>query len=353
MATDPRWKLFVVLLVAPLVAFVPMSRGVAATPPTATEYALPEGSDPWGVAIDSSGNVWVAAPGCDPGTSCSSTTPSGMIEEFNPASSTWTSHTLPAGYGQALFLAFDTAGNLWFTSPFANVIGTLNPVTKAFQKWTVPTANSRPWDLTVDRHGRIWFTEFSTNKIARFDPKNGKFREIATPSPDSHPYGIAAGAHNDIWFTENNDTVGLVAETSSGVSLKGYKTREEPAPGLTPHLIAVDPDGNVWWTEGFATSLGELKTDRARPGTNLGVSEYSYSSGGHTSGIAIDHHGLVWFDDSLLNKYGSFPISGTGSFSVYPTPSGSGHPHDGLAVDSQDRIWIAEEFGNKLMKVTQ
>jgi streptogramin lyase len=99
--------------------------------------------------------------------------------------------------------------------------------------------------------------------------------------------------------------------------------------------------------------IGELQVKLAQPGTNNGVTEYAYSlpcqsCSAHTSGISVDSNGLVWFDDSLQNIFGSFPDSGTGSFSEYNTPTLSSHPHDGLRVDSQNRIWFDEEFANKL-----
>ena len=64
--------------------------------------------------------------------------------------------------------------------------------------------------------------------------------------------------------------------------------------------------------------------------------------------VVVDHKGIVWFDDSLQNIFGSFPDTGTGSFTEYATPTQNGHPHDGLRVDSQNRIWFDEEFQNKL-----
>ena len=74
----------------------------------AQDWYTQSGIDPWGTTFDSNGNVWVAVPGCDPGPNCPTGTPPGKIEEFNPATSSWmATYQLPAGYGQALFLAFD------------------------------------------------------------------------------------------------------------------------------------------------------------------------------------------------------------------------------------------------------
>ena len=35
-----------------------------------TDYHIPSGLDPWGTTFDSSGNVWVAVPGCNPNPDC-------------------------------------------------------------------------------------------------------------------------------------------------------------------------------------------------------------------------------------------------------------------------------------------
>jgi len=113
--------------------------------------------------------------------------------------------------------------------------------------------------------------------------------------------------------------------------------------------------GNVWWSEGWVSSIATLQIAAAQPGTNKGVTEYHYtptcSCGSHTSGISADKQGLIWLDDSLQNTFGSFPIGG-GSFSFYDSPT-AGHPHDGLNVDSQNRIWFDEEFANKLAEAIQ
>src|SRR5437588_6750563 len=282
---------------------------------TVTDFYIPSGQEPWGTAIDGSGNVWVAIPGCDPAPTCNSSTPPGKIAEYNTANSNWiTTYQLPPGFAQPLFLAFDAQGNLWFPMPMANSIGMLNLHTSTFQQWPVPTASSGPWDIAIDHNGMIWFTEHYGNKIGRFNPSNHTFIEIATPASNSQPYGITVDKSNNIWFTENSSAVALIGEYTSGGQLQEYKIRTGSTSNLTPHLITVDPNGNIWWSEGWATAIGELVVSKASPGTTNGVTEYAYqttcsSCGAHTSGISVDGSGQIWFDDSLQSLFGSFPDS--------------------------------------------
>ena len=326
---------------------------------TVTDFWLNRGQEPWGVTFDSQGNVWVAVPGCDPSPTCGGTTPPGKIEVYNPAASSWiNTYQLPAGFGQPLFLAFDASGNVWFAMPMSNSIGMLNPQTNTFQQFAVPTAASGPWDIAIDHYGNIWFTEHYTNQIGEFNPSTQQMSEFTTPSANSQPYGIVVDASNNIWFTENNSAVAQIGEYTAGGQMNEYKIRNNPPGGLTPHMITVDPNGNVWWTEGWVGMIGELNVSQAVPGTTNGVTEYAYPAncttcgGTHASGITFDSNGLIWFDDSIQGIFGSFPDTGTGSFSMYAAPTPQ-HPHDGINVDSQNRIWFTEEFANKLAEAIQ
>jgi streptogramin lyase len=335
----------------------PKQANAAAATPTATDFSTNAGSDPWGTAFDGSGRVWVAMPGCDPSPSCSSGTPPGKLDVYNSQTSSWlASYTLPPGFGQPLFIAFDKQGRAWFPMPMTNSLGMYNPSNSTFSQWVVPTAGAGPWDVAIDSKGVVWFTEHYGNQIGSFDPSTQTFKEIATPASNSLPYGITVDSSDNVWFTENNDAVGLIAEYTTGGVLNEYKIRSSPTSGLTPHLITIDKNGNIWWSEGWVTSIARLILTQAAPGTNSGVTEYGYQQicsgcGSHTSGITADGNGYVWFTDSLQGIYGYFNISGVGSPTVTSTPSG-GHPHDGIHADANNVIWFTEEFANKLGQIT-
>ena len=351
-----HFLVFLVLIVCVTLALGAAHQSFAmhATAISATDFPVASGSDPWGTTFDSNGNVWLAVPGCDPPPTCNASTPPGKIEEYNPTTSTWVTLQLPPHYGQALFLAFDKQGRLWFPAPYSSALEMYNTTSHTFSKWTVPTANSLPWDVAIDHQGNVWFTEHNSYKIGRFNPSTHTFKQVRTPSTISQPYGITVDANNNIWFTENNSAVARIGEYTAGGKLLEYKIRNTANSELTPHLITVDHNGNIWWSEGFVGALGELIVAQAAPGTNKGVTEHFYPNctncGVHTSGIGVDSNGNIWFDDSLKSIFGSFPASGSGSFSIYNTPTSNSHPHDGLNVDGQNRIWFDEEFANKLAR---
>ncbi|HLI90887.1 MAG TPA: hypothetical protein VKV37_19515 [Ktedonobacteraceae bacterium] len=358
-----RSKVFVTLIAlvavvaAAALAFAATGNAVSfasssASASSSTDFSTP-GVDPWGTAFDSHGNVWVALPGCDPSPTCASGTPPGKIGEFNPTSNTWTKvYALPSGFGQPLFLAFDKSGNLWFPMPMSNSLGELVVSSGAFFQWKLPTASSGPWAIAIAGNGTIWITEHYTNKIAAFNPSTKKFvKQVSTPAGNSQPYGITVDHSGNVWFTENNSAVAKIAEYTTGGQLKEYKIRSGSTSNLTPHLITVDGSGNIWWSEGWSQAIGKLVVSKAKPGTNSGVTEYKYSgpssNGSHTSGIAVDHSGNIWFTDSLESVFGSFNGS---AFTLYNTPTANSHPHDGLNVSASNVVWFDEEFANKLAR---
>ncbi|MBA2392792.1 MAG: hypothetical protein H0V70_08600 [Ktedonobacteraceae bacterium] len=333
------------------------SKAASALAMNATDYYVPAGSNPWGTALDSSGRIWVAIPGCDLAPSCSSNTPPGKIALFNPASHSWAlTVSLPSGYGQPIFVAVDHSGKVWFTMPVTNTIAVYNPGANTIQSWAVPTSGAGPWDLAIDSKGIIWFTEHYTNKIGSFNPATNTFQEISTPATNSNPYGITIDASDNVWFTENTASVALIGEYTNG-GLNEYKIRNSGTStnGLTPHMISIAPNGDVWWSEGWVSSIAVLRIASAQPGTNNGVTEYHYTPscgncGSHTSGISVGKQGYVWLDDSLQNTYGAFPIDASSGFTFFNSPSG--HPHDGLNVDSLNNVWFNEQYANKIAVAT-
>ena len=330
------------------------------------------GADPWGVAFDGGGNVWVAEPQCDVNVTavpvCGSTIQSGFLEYgmsgFN-SGSTPTVLPEPSGFSSPFFLKFDTSGDMWFTEPVTNAIGEYT-ASGQWHQWTVPTSGASPFDLTIDQFGHIWFTELSVNKIGEFFPSTSTFMEFPTPTHGSQPYGITGPdpTTHSIWFTENSSTVHQIgqltpnADGSLANGIQEYHTNSSSSNGVTPHLITYDNAGNIWWSEGYDGQIGKLVISQARNGTSSGVTEYtvpspgcSGSCGSHISGIGVDSRGIVWFDDSLSSRYGSFNPNGQ-QFSLYVIDGSvmnNTHPHDGLAVDTgTDAIWFTEEFGNRL-----
>lgn len=334
------------------------------------------GYEPWGLAYDHTGHLWVADPECDPNISshpvCPSLQRGNLIvysgAGFHNGTPPARVYAEPAAYSSPFFVTADHADNIWFTEPVTNALGELDHQGN-WHQWSVPTPDASPFDLVSDAYGHIWFTEPGISAIGEFIPARGQFLSFPTPAAHGDPYGIAGPdpSTGSLWFTENNPQVHrigrLLPAPGGGISAGIQEYPASATNNDTPHLIAVDHRGNVWWSEGWAGRLGRLIIGQASNGTGAGIYEYrvpppacpaASNCAVHISGIAVAPDGRVWFDDSLSSRLGSY-IPG-GSFALYTlegSVSSGSHPHDGLIVDSGGNLWLSEEFGNRLVKVIE
>jgi virginiamycin B lyase len=151
-----------------------------------TQYPLPqEIQAPNGIAIDSSGKLWIMD------------TASSYFFDFDPLTRQFTKHTTSppqvSTYGNASGLIktpisrpywnhFDDKGRLWFNEQVANSLGVYDPASQSLVEYLVPSKNpnwsdcgtiqdcgvAQVLDFTVE-HNKVWFTEWVENNIGVLD----------------------------------------------------------------------------------------------------------------------------------------------------------------------------------------
>lgn len=308
----------------------------------------PTSSIPWSLVLDPShGYVWVAEPGCDPLPACPTAFPS-AIGQYAYSDGTFIQDFMePKGYTGPLFIVLDPAGHLWFTQPNSDAIGEFDPINDVWQQWSVKK-NAHPYDLIIDTRGNLWFTEWGGNQIGFFDTHTHTLVETVIPTAHTNPYGITLDVKGTVWFAENS----AVRQIASFTATANGKIQivEHTVTALSPHLITTDNAGNVWFTEGFSGFISEYNpvtgADR-RFLVYLGAClNPATCTGTHISGIRVDNNGNVWFSDSLSQRVG-YLVPSTGQI-VTRSLKPNSHPHDGLVLDNNQRIWFTEEYGLQL-----
>jgi Planctomycete extracellular len=109
-----------------------------------------------------------------------------------------------------------------------------------------------------------------------------------------------------------------------------------PTPSSFPAGITAGPDGNLWFTEGFANKIGRITTSGA-------VTEFPTSSG--PSGITAGPDGNLWFTEPEANKIGRITTSGAVTEFPIPTPA-SGLVR--ITAGPDGNLWFTEEDANKI-----
>lgn len=162
--------------------------------------------------------------------------------------------------------AEDREGGLWFTE------GDNNAVSRLARDGTVsshplPTPAAEPSSVAVDRKGNVWFAEMDGRRIGRLGP-DGRITEY--PVPMGQPFQVAVDGDGEAWFTvlgeHDHDADGHVhAAPPSGIGRVDGNGRLHfyPAPAGWPSAIAFDSADQPWVTlllpdQGERNSEGRL-----------------------------------------------------------------------------------------------
>ncbi|WP_295677072.1 NHL repeat-containing protein [uncultured Mucilaginibacter sp.] len=313
--------------------------------------SLPSFNNPSGVAIDASGNIYVADYGNNlirkiaPGGIVTTLAGSGNAGYIDGAG-TLASFTQPTG------LAVDASGNLFVADAGDNLIREISPAgvvtTIAGSDTTgsvngIGTASSffDPLGVSVDVHGNIYIADAGNNLI-RLIGQGGQVSTFAGTlntgistnlSPFNNPSGVAVDGNGNV-FVANYLNSTIMKITPSGVvstyagvdTVKG--SNNGPAPSATfyyPNSVAVDAAGNVYVSDGVNNLIRKITPDgtvSTLAGSGLAGSADSTgtkASFNYPAGLAVDAAGNVYVADSNNNLIRKITPAG-----VVSTVAGSG-----------------------------
>jgi hypothetical protein len=296
------------------------------------------GSTQTAIAVDGSGNVWIA---------------NDFTSSVTELATDGTILSGPAGYtggglNRPTAIAIDPLGNAWLTNTFGN-LAKLNNV-------GIPLSGSTGFPvcgvgLAIDGFGNVWCG--ALGHVSKIDNNGNLLSGTGYPGGGlGTPIGASVDSLNNVWFTSSTaSNVSNVAKfTNVGVPLSG--TTGYTATGLTnAWSIANDSAGNTWVTDNSFIPFSKVFRFAA-DGTNLSGPN-GYNGGGLVNplAIAIDGAGNAWVtSDQIetingtstsvntmieLNTAGTF-LSGATGFSL----PASGFPV-GTAIDGSGNVWAA------------
>ncbi len=338
-------------------------------------------NNPGGVAVDSSGNLYVA----DAGNS--------TIREITPVGTNWVVTTLAglagspgsadgtnsaAQFNQPYGLEVDSAGNVYVADTYND---TIRKVTLVGTNWVVTTLAGLagsfgsndgtgsaarfdyPIEVAVDSATNLYVGDWGNSTIRKVTPVGANWVVTtlagrATGSVGSadgtgsaarfdYPAGVAVDSAGNVYVADDyNSTIRKV--TSAGVVTT-------LATGFHyPWGVAVDTNGNVY--------VGDQLNDAIRKVTPAGEVTTLATGFNDPSGVAVDSAGNVYVADSyndtvrkvtpagvvttlagLAGNAGS--ADGTGSAARFDNPTG-------VAVDSAGNVYVADEGNSTIRKVT-
>ena len=163
------------------------------------------------------------------------------------------------------------------------------------------------------------------------------------------PTNIASGPDGNLWFTELfRSSIGRITP-AGGVTVFSEGITPMPPYSMGGLLaVAAGPDGNVWFTEGERDKVGRITPSGV-------VTEFSQgiTPGSFTGAIAAGPDGNLWFTENRVNQIGRITPSGVVTeFSDGITPGGlQGTGLGDIAAGPDGNLWFAEP-GNRIGRIT-
>ena len=261
--------------------------------------------------------------------------------------------TLPIGgvtnpYGMAV----DMSGNVYVADNAENSLSKLTPSGLLSSGSSGPaflSGEGSPYGVAVDGNGNLYITDNQKNEVVKETLHPGGYytKTVLPLSGLSSPFGIAVDAHGNVYVADFlNDRV--VKATPSGST---YTQSTVPTSSLKlPNAVAVDGSGNLYIADSLHARV--LKETPSGTGyTESVVVTLHYFGGEFARSIAADGAGDVFILEYLSDEDFTVlkeTLSG-GVYTESSVPSFGQNPY-AIAADAAGDVYIVSPGGNRLLK---
>jgi streptogramin lyase len=295
-------------------------------------------ASPAGLAVDASGNIWVANASGNSVTELSST---GSLLT-GAAGYTGSNNILGA---QAI--ALDRAGNVWLADTLLSSVVKLTVTAGTIQSSASFTAGGiqGPTSLAIDSQNNVWIANFAGGSVTELNSSGDAVGSspLTAGSTLQAPFGIAIDSAGNAWVSDNRTSV--VAEFSNSQTLlsgAGYADGDI----LAPEGVALDAASRAWIADSGTNAASYLVS-------TAGSVPTPFTGGGLAmpAAVAVDGNGTIWLANSRTAGsisevvYGqSAPLSPTAGLAVLNAPSA-------IAVDPSGNVWTANAGDNSVSEI--
>jgi streptogramin lyase len=239
------------------------------------------------VAIDPSGNIWVAASGKT------------LLEMPSTLGSPATFTVTMDGGSDIQSLALDGNGNAWYSCSTCGSVYKYNPSTAANTGF-VAIGVSKASSISIDPSEQVWLGAFDVNADVSV------FTNAGAPVVNS-PFSCGSCGDSGYVVNDNGGNAWIVGRNLTRMTGTGVATNIDGVGGLfSPSAVSIDGAGNAWVTN--TQSSVQLQSGQPEQGglsefTNAGVAvtpSTGYVSDSLTSpqSVAVDGSGNVWLRNS-------------------------------------------------------
>lgn len=239
------------------------------------------------------------------------------------------------GLNKPQSIAVDGSGNVWVANGGSNSISKLSSSGSAISGAAGYTGGGLnvPWGIAMDTSGNVWVTDAIVNggAVSRFSSTGSAISGSPyTGNGLNQPFGLAVNGAGVVWTANFKSTS---AFQNTGVAQMGSPY----GPGNGNHNffnIAIDKSGNVWMTDNIPPA-GDVEVF-----TSGGAVVGTYSVGGQDGswGVAIDSAAHAWISNTANNSVTELNNNGT---AVANYTGGGLNTPQGIAIDGLGNVWVA------------
>ena len=295
-------------------------------------------ASPAGLALDGSGNIWVANASGNSVTELSST---GALVT-GAAGYTGSNNILGA---QAI--ALDRTGNVWIADTLLSSVVKLTVTAGTIQSSASFTAGGiqGPTSLAIDSQNNVWISNFAGASVTELNSSGNAVGSspLTASGTLEAPFGIAIDSAGNAWVSDNQSSV--VAEFSNNQTLLSGAGYTDSAI-LAPEGVALDAASRAWIADSGTNAASYLVS-------TAGSEPTPFTGGGLAvpAAVAVDGNGTIWIANSQtagsITKivYGqSAPLSPAAGLAVLNIPSA-------IAVDPSGNVWTANTGDNSVSEI--
>ncbi|MDQ6418454.1 S-layer homology domain-containing protein [Paenibacillus sp. LHD-117] len=328
---------------------------------------------PTGVAVDSGGNVYVADQA------------NHRIQKLTVSIGDWsqwgyigpTYGSVPGEFYKPNGVAIDSSGNVYVADNYS--IQKLTVSTGAWDEWRGDSENAilgefdHPSGVAVDSSGNMYVADTNYNRIQKLTASSGVWSQWRKNGGGSgsalgefdYPSGLAVDSSGNVYVADTDNHRIQKLTVSTGVWSEWVKSGGGPGSDLGefnyPSGVAVDSSGNVYVADTENHRIQKLTVSTgvwSEWGKSGGEAGSSLGEFDYPSGVAVDSSGNVYVADTENHRIQKLTVS-TGVWSEWRKSgggSGSGlgefdYP-SGVAVDSSGNVYVADNKNHRIQKLS-